>query len=288
MNISRISQQRGNYETNNYRNSRNTQVNREPFTSVKETVAQHEPTMNKRGFMHPLSKTSKQFVQYASSITLPVVDLGCAYGIATIEAAKAGASKVIACDMEQKHLDMLESRAAKLGLTSQITTRLGQFPNDLFFENNTVGAVLASLVLAYLTIEELATGLKNIFKWLIPGGKLFIVSYSIHIKEFANPRFQTEYQRRVDSLEKWPGYFEDFNKYSTMAEENANENSIPIRLHFFDILPLVKALEDVGFEVEVSQYLDGRSNGAVQDTWYDGREMLGVIARKLNYSKSKL
>lgn len=245
-------------------------------------MVKHETTQNGYGFMHPLSETSRAFALYAANINLPVVDLGCAYGSATIEAAKTGAVQVIACDVAAEHLHILQERASVLGLASKITVKLGKFPEEISFADNTVGATLASLVLPYLTTEELDHGLQKIFAWLVPGGKLFISSYTIHIKEFSNPRFQTEYQKRVDSGLKWPGYFEDFIKFSTMAKENRNINSVPTRLHFFDINPLVKALMDIGFEIEIAQYVDGKTNGAVEETFHDGREMLSIIAKKPN------
>jgi hypothetical protein len=37
-----------------------------------------------------------------------------------------------------------------------------------------------------------------------------------------------------------------------------------------------------GFNIEWAGYLDGKVNGAVPETWYDGREYLGIIAVKPN------
>lgn len=248
--------------------------------AITKASISHEATKNGCGFMHPLSKTSIEFASYAAEIKIPVVDLGCAYGSASIQAAKLGAQQVLACDMEHEHLQILKARAAKDGILPKISFKLGRFPENISFIPNTIGAVLASLVLAYLTKEELDIGLKSIFQWLEPGGKLFIVSYSIYIEEFSNAKFKKEYERRVNSNAKWPGYFEDFNEFSSIANNNINTKSVPLRLHFFDINPLTASLKDIGFEIETSEYLDGKTNGAVQETLYDGREMIGIIAKK--------
>ena len=252
----------------------------EMFRHHTTEKVKHEATKNGCGSMHPLSNTSKIFVRYAAETKHPVVDLGCAFGVAAIEAAKTSGGQVIGCDVAAEHLHILQERASVLGLASKITVKLGKFPEEISFADNTVGATLASLVLPYLTIEELDHGLQKIFAWLVPGGKLLISSYTIHIKEFSNPQFQAEYQKRVSSGLKWPGYFEDFNEFSTMAEENRTTNSVPARLHFFDTAPLVKALMDIGFEIEIAQYVDGKTNGAVEETFHDGREMLSIVARK--------
>lgn len=240
----------------------------------------HEATENGCGYMHPLTETSEQFVEYSSRIHNPVVDLGCAYGVATIAAAKAGASQIIACDIDNKHLQVLKRRASLMDLDSKIITKSGKFPQETAFPRNSIGAVLTSLMLPYLTVEELEIGLEQILSWLVPDGKLFIVTYTVHIKEFANENFQRGYQQRLRNNITWPGYFEDFNLFSNMAEENVIKSSVPLRLHFFDLPPLIKYLEKIGFKIESAKYLDGKLNGAVTETLYDGREMLGIVARK--------
>lgn len=246
----------------------------------KYLYSEYEFTKNGCGAMHPLSETSKCFINYSATIKEPVLDLGCAYGIATIEAAKAGALEVVGCDIEQKHLDILKERAIKAGVLSKIRLEAGKFPYKPVFEPNSFGAILVSLVLPYLTLEELDIGLEKIYEWLVPEGKLFISSYTIHLKEFDNVKFKQEYKKRVDNGIKWPGFFEDFNQFSTLAEENVVANVVPKKLHFFDIDPLVSALTNIGFKVETAKYLDGRKNYAVEETWHDGKEMLCIIAKK--------
>ena len=64
-----------------------------------------QPTMNQTGFMFEiLDEYADDFIQFAGQTDQPVLDLGCAYGVATIAALKAG-GRVTACDLEQQHLD---------------------------------------------------------------------------------------------------------------------------------------------------------------------------------------
>ena len=85
---------------------------------------------------------------------------------------------------------------------------------------------------------------------------------------------------------KWPGYLEDFDKYAQSSNEAEEEKSetmdppFPSALHMYDLPTLTKALETLGFVIEFADYIDGRTNGAVKETWHDGREYVGIIARK--------
>jgi len=66
----------------------------------------HKKTMNCRGYMHPLSAIGEKFSTHAGTLKDPVIDMGCAYGVASIAALTKGAGKVIACDIEQQHLNL--------------------------------------------------------------------------------------------------------------------------------------------------------------------------------------
>lgn len=211
-----------------------------------------------------------------------MVDLGCAYGIASIAALEAGARHVIACDIEQEHLDALKNNVMQElnALQNNLTLKRGCFPDEIDFERNSIGAVLCSYSLPYLTKDELDRGLEKIFKWLKPGGKLFIVSYTVFIEKLSNDKFKAEYQKRLDLGIKWPGYFEDFKKFISSNDHNLVDNALPGRLHYFDIPELIRELVSVGFGIEKAEYLDGKSNGAVTESILDGRELLGIIAKK--------
>lgn len=63
-------------------------------------------------------------------------------------------------------------------------------------------------------------------------------------------------------------------------EELSEESPFPSALHMFDLNVLIKALEAIGFIIEFGEYLDGKANGAVKETWHDGREYVGIIARR--------
>lgn len=243
---------------------------------------QYHKTNNARGYMHPLSEIAQKFI-LASKKTTPVMDMGCAYGNTVIAAIEAGAKHVIACDMEQSHLDAILKQLNNQQL-QHITIEQGQFPEGFQFEENSIGAIHASHVLAYLNGSEVDAGLEKFYYWLKPNGQLYILCYTIFMKELVNDHFQNEYHHRIRNAEKWPGYLVDFNHYSEMPNDESisriDSNALPKSLHVFELPFLVNALTKLGFIIEFADYLDGSKNGAVEETWHDGREYLGIIARK--------
>ena len=58
-----------------------------------------------------LDEFADDFIHYAGQTDDPVLDLGSAYGVATIAALEAGGT-VTACDLEQQHLDILARKNA--------------------------------------------------------------------------------------------------------------------------------------------------------------------------------
>lgn len=198
---------------------------------------QHHKTMNSRGFMHPISKIGEMFVSFSSHALGPVVDMGCAYGNVTIAALEAETKAVIACDMEKKHLQSIRDQIGGTGLESHLITKQGLFPDGFDFEEDSLGAIYASHIFEYLNGDEADRGLTNCYRWLRPGGKLFLLCYTIYIHELVNEKFQEEYARRLKEKIKWPGYLEDFDEYSYLPDETTEtedeDSPFPSALHMY-------------------------------------------------------
>jgi Methyltransferase domain len=230
--------------------------------------------------MHPITQIAQDFIRFSQQES-PTVDMGCAYGNTVIAALEAGARQVIACDMELTHLNTLADQL-DASQKQRVILKQGVLPAGFDFAAESIAGIHASLVLPYLSEQELDACLNKFYLWLKPEGKLFILSYSIFIQEFANPHFEAEYKKRCAEGRKWPGYLEDFSVYSYTngVRNELAAATLPAALHFFDLDILVPILQHLGFVIEFAKYLDGPSNGAMQDTWYDGREFVGIVAKK--------
>ena len=230
----------------------------------------YEKTKNKRGSMHTLSKYSLEFVMSASNAIYPVLDIGCAYGVATIPALERGA-KVYAFDMESEHLAILKERTPSEYLKNLHVVQ-GKFPEDLTIPDSSISAVLTSFILCFLSPKELEEGFKKINKLLVKGGKLFIVDYTAYTGIL--PKFISEYEKRTAAGDPWPGYIPDLSEY--IEYEN-----LPKSIHAIDPEMLLRVLPKYGFKVEKVEYFGGPEYPMSPIMALDGREFVGCIATKI-------
>jgi SAM-dependent methyltransferase len=163
------------------------------------------PTLNNRGFMsETMDRFSMAFIDYAAICDHEVLDMGCAYGVATREVLERGGA-VMACDMEAGHVEILE-REMPGELRGRLRTAVGELP-DADFPENSFGAILCSRVLHFLTGDQIRTSLQKMHRWLRPGGRLFLVADT----PYTGFWFSTApaYERRKAAGEEWPGYIDD-------------------------------------------------------------------------------
>lgn len=228
-------------------------------------------TLNHRGYMLSQPETYIQaFIDFAANAPGPVLDIGAAYGVATIPALEKGAY-VIANDLDERHLEILQRKVPGT-LLDHLELRSGRMPSEIDFEENSLGAILTSRVLSFLLPEELEVSFEKIFKWLIPGGKLFYLGGSPYMGTFQE--FLPTYEKRKAEGHKWPGFIEDIRSY---APERACD--LPDFMHLLDEEVLSRSLLKAGFIIEELRYSAAREEYP-QDMKLDGREQIGAIAVK--------
>jgi chorismate-pyruvate lyase/SAM-dependent methyltransferase len=229
-------------------------------------------TKNKNGFTYSLTSFGQAFVDFAAGSDAPVVDVGCAYGIATLPALLNGA-KVIAVDIEQKHLQSIE-RSVSPSLRENLTTVNAPFPHfDL--QSSSVGAVYLSQVLPFLTADEITDGARKIYDWLIPGGQVFIVCFTPYINHVS--AFIPEYEKRKVSGQAFPGYIDNLAAYCGNETMLAN---LPNSIMHLDRDDLETTFTTAGFIIKELRYF-GEEEGELPDgIRYQGKERVGLIAFK--------
>jgi SAM-dependent methyltransferase len=229
------------------------------------------PTHNKTGWAsNQLNAVSELFVAHCRSVTLPVLDIGAAFGLATLAALEAGAT-VIANDLEPSHLAVIAT-SVPAAHAPRLVLIPGRFPRQLRLAEGSLGAVHASNVLHFLTGAQLAIGMASIAHWLAPGGKLFVQAATPWQQPFERfiPVFET---RRREGAE-WPGWMEDTTEYST----HRRLSQIPPSIHLLDDETLRRIAGNAGLEVEAA-WLYRRAD-LPASLFLDGRESTGLIARK--------
>ncbi len=228
-------------------------------------------TLNRMGYMFAKpEKYIQAFIDFSHHAPGPVLDIGAAYGLATLLALEKGAY-VIANDLDERHLQILKSKVPHSRL-DHLEIKLGRMPNEIDFEENSLGAVLASRVLSFVLPEEIELSLEKIFKWLKPGGKFFFLGGSPYMGTFQN--FLPTYEKRKAEGQQWPGLIENISFYTP---ERADD--LPGFVHLFDREVLSRSLRKAGFTIEELGF-NAALEECPQDMKFDGREQIGAIAIK--------
>jgi SAM-dependent methyltransferase len=228
------------------------------------------PTLNGTGFMFELRDGyAEEFIHFAGETGGPVLDLGCAYGVATIPALEAGA-RVVACDMEQGHLDILRDNVIP-SLQERLTCVAGQLPGVDFPDDSFV-AILCSRVLHFLDGEAIDASVAKMARWLRPGGRLYLVAdtpYGIWRNFIAT--FEENKRRGL----RWPGMMIGLHNWLPTPGLKKHIEK-PAFMNLLDAELLARICADAGLRVKRASFID-RSDfqglGAM-----DGRENAGVLA----------
>ncbi|MBT8442714.1 MAG: class I SAM-dependent methyltransferase [Gammaproteobacteria bacterium] len=223
------------------------------------------PTMNNTGWMTvTLDDVSTEFTRYAGSIDEEALDIGCAYGIATLAALECGA-RVCACDMDAGHLDIVERRVDS-GMKDRLRCVQGAMP-DIDFDPGSFGAVLASRVLHFLNGEQVEQTLAKMHDWLIPGGRVFLVADSPYTGPWRT--LSDDYERRKAAGEPWPGFVADYAQFLPAGQDPSKHPSF---INPMDPDTLAQACTGAGFDVLEARWLASGTKHAT------GRDHAGVAA----------
>lgn len=227
-------------------------------------------TLNDRGWMrNHLDAFSEEFLRFIPKAPGKILEVGAAYGVAALEAAKFNVPLVVN-DLEPRHLDILMNR-----LPPQQRHLVKPIPGDvvnLKLEPGTFGAILACRVLHFLRGDEMEACLNNFFRALAPGGRLFLVL----VTPF-NGRYISLYpriQERAAQGESWPGYFD--NLRAQLPEKH--REFVPDFCHMYTLESIRPVLTAAGFEIEKLEYIN--RDEIDSDFRLDGREDLGAVCVK--------
>lgn len=178
-------------------------------TAMPDEVKGMIPTLNGTGTMtKQLLACSEAFVDYAGQCDGEVLDLGCAYGGASLSALERGA-RVFAVDMDPRHLEILTDQVEGKA-RSRITTQQGMLP-ALDLEDSRFAAIHAGRVLHFLNPEALQETMAKLFRWLRPGGKLFVTCDTPYFPHWAAKL--DDYEAAKAAGDPWPGYIADLENF---------------------------------------------------------------------------
>ena len=226
------------------------------------------PCLNGRGFMEQdLNNISKSFVEESSELEGLSLDVGCAYGIASIAALKKG-SKVLASDMDQAHLDILLKETPE-ELKDNLTTKLGTLPN-IDFKNESFMTIHCSRCLHFLTPNELIETLRNMYNWIQPGGRIYLITDTCYSGPWKN--YLPEFEKKLEAGDPFPGFIE--NVLDCLPIPRLPKGMTP-HMNCLDPDTLSRECISAGFEIITSKYF-----GPSRASSNYGKDHAGIIAIK--------
>lgn len=229
------------------------------------------PTLNQTGFMTlEVDEYSQEFINYSASFPdVPSLEIGAAYGVATLKALSKGAH-IIANDLDNRHLEILKKNCPE-NCKDRLTLLPGSFPEAFDFKEGSLQAVLACRVFHFFSGDKILEGLKKIRSWLSDDGKLFIVNEAPY---FGTAKaFIPIYEERKRLGEPWPGLV-DLNYFDPTKRPFVKGS-----VNLFDADILERVLKEVSLKIEKLSYIN-RIGVFPESALYDGRESIGAIAVK--------
>lgn len=237
---------------------------------VPEQIRDEIPTLNRMGYMKvDMDEFCQDFIDYAKKTQDIVLELGCAYGM-IVQQVLENKGKIIASDLSEDHLSVLLKNTPK-DYMDNLFLYPGAFPNAINLPNESVGAVLTSRMVHFLTPEEIELGLKKIHNWLLPKGKLFFTSVSPYHDVFRE-QFLHIYKNRVEEGEKWPGVIE--NQWMINPK---HQDYVGQYLNIFDIPQLESLLPEYRFKIEKIKLFDYPNDTESRSN----RGHIGFVAQKI-------
>jgi SAM-dependent methyltransferase len=233
----------------------------------RSTVPGLIPTLNNTGWMtEALDSVSQAFVDYAATIDHECLDIGCAYGVATLPALARGA-RILACDLEARHLEILAERTPAEDRT-RLRCQTGSMP-DIDFPPGSFGAILCARALHFLKGGDIGLTILKMHEWLVPGGRIFLVADS----PYTGPWYKhaAEYERRKAAGCPWPGFVAD---YRALLSASANPAEHPSFINPLDPDILRRVVSAARFEVLETTWLPGAMQGS------PAKMHAGIVARK--------
>ena len=240
-------------------------------------------TLNKRGAAIPKSNSFiDQFAKDIAKGQKKVLQIDATFGHQTEKSVSEDQLEYIVTDSSVDHLAIMASRLRHLVSEKSYKNLrffLGSFPKDYAqFKENTFDAVLLNRVIHFYSPQQMTTTLKEVFRILKPGGKVYIIAVTPYVRRFES--FIPLYKQRVLLKHSYPGHLKNLKIFANpeVTTPKQMSNLFQGEFMFYDAEVLYKSLTRNHFVVLRCNEFPITINSP---TWkLDGRELVGAIAKK--------
>jgi SAM-dependent methyltransferase len=203
-----------------------------------------------------------------------LLDAGCGYGRVSRAAAANGAT-VVCNDLDARHLVALaeEIDPAHRG---QFLLHSGNFLVNFPIRYPAFDAILISRMGHFLSPKNFMKMLHQVFRILVPGGRLHITTATPYLLSFKS--FIPVYEERKANGDPWPGYIDGRREKVTDYFREAR-GRYPDSINLLDPDIMNRALEEARFEM--TQPAEWMPNpDTPPEHALDGRELVGAIVTR--------
>lgn len=231
------------------------------------------PTLDRQGAIWLyLDEVTEAYLNFVAKNRGVMLEIAAGYGHVVIKALEAGAAKVFANEKDEGQLAIIQSRVPTT-YRDQLVCCLGAFPEETTLPDASFDGIYNARLFHFFTGERIRAGLAAMYRWLKPGGQVFLVNDAIYRTIF-KPLIPV-YEKQVLAGDEWPGYIEDVR---ACIPEYLHPATFPKTMNFMDPVVLRRELERAGFSVAAAGFYPYTGNFALGRL--DGREIAGAIGLK--------
>lgn len=229
------------------------------------------PTLNKYGLSDfLLDPYTIDFLIFSTESPKHVLEVGAEFGRLSLEVIRYGGSAVVN-DLDPRHIHQIEEKIPKTQ-RQKIDFVVGAFPLETHFQDGTFDAIFIR-VMQFLSGELIEKGLSKAFKWLKPGGRIYIIAPTIYMPSVPK-HVQDAFKRKRKHGEMWPGV----GILSREVFPMTIAENMPSKVHLMDMDVLMNALFRSGFDVQRVGYYDRFKRHNTEDL--HDRNGVGIVGVK--------
>ena len=233
----------------------------------------------------PCDPISQRFIEHAAEAAnkgCKVLEIGAAFGAATIAAIAKGAT-VFCNDIDASNLAVVRQRylasmsqqesTSVTNDDSKLTLLPGALPYELSgLPARSFDAILICRVLHFFTGEQIEESLRLMSTLLTPGGKIYVVCETPFLKNW--DLFIPELNKRVEQGVEWPGEITNTDEFDRSGRATTSCKFI----HWITKEVLERSILRAGLHVEHAAYIN-RAGQFPEDLLRpeEGKESVGVI-----------
>src|SRR5215475_7969376 len=145
--------------------------------------------------------------------------------------------------IDAEQLAIIKSRTPA-EYSNKLICCLGQFPEHLEFPDTSFDDIYNARLFHFFTGDRIRASLTKFYRWLKPGGRVFLVNDAVYRTIF-KPLIPI-YEKQVGAGDEWPGFIADVG---SCIPEYLHPETFPKTMNFMDPIVLTRELNRAGFRV---------------------------------------